>query len=151
MAAEQAQHSGAEQAPTDRTERQPDVSDPGELIRLVNMFQALTVEVRDIDLDDAGRTRLFDVHRTAVQSLKEVLSDELEEELESLGLPIEDREATGPELRIAQAQLVGWLNGLFQGMQAAVMAQQLGSAQQLKQLQQQRPQLTDGHAGGQYL
>lgn len=137
-------------SPRERDEQEAMVSNPAEVIRLVNMLQALMSEVREIELDESGRKRLFDIQRSAVGALKDLVSDELEEELEQLGLPLEDEEASGSELRLAQAQLVGWLNGLFQGIQAAVMAQQAGSAQQLQQLRQQRPQLAESH-GGQYL
>ncbi|MDZ7679640.1 MAG: proteasome activator [Acidimicrobiales bacterium] len=138
-----------------RTEREPDVSNPAEMIRLANMFQALMTEVRELELDEAGRKRLFDIHRHAIEALKDLLSDDLEEELESLGLPIEEADASGPALRVAQAQLVGWLNGVFQGMQASVMAQQMAAGRQMGQLpqglSQERPQLADDHAQGQYL
>lgn len=126
------------------------MSDPAEMIRLVNMFQALMVEVRDLELDERGRQRLLDVHQTAVAALKRLLSSDLEQELEDLGLPIHDSEATGTELRLAQSQLVGWLNGLFQGLQAAVMARQAEPAREIGQ-GQSMPQLGDGHGGGQYL
>ena len=133
-----------------QAEKEPDVSNPAEVIRLANMFQALMVEVRDLDLDEPGRKRLFEVQGSAVDELKELLSDDLEKELDSLGLPIRDEAATGAELRIAQAQLVGWLNGVFQGMQAAIMAQQMGQPQ--GQLPQQGPQeLAESKGSGQYL
>ncbi|MFP4514135.1 MAG: proteasome activator [Acidimicrobiales bacterium] len=146
----QPDHAAAEE----RAEREPDVSNPAEMIRLANMFQALMIEVRDLELDEAGRKRLFDVHRHAVEALKDLLSSDLKEELEDLGLPIQEADATGPALRVAQAQLVGWLNGVFQGVQAA-MAQQMAAGRQMGQLpeglSQERPQLADDHAQGQYL
>lgn len=141
--------------PAAETEHEPDVSNPAEMIRLANMFQALMTEVRDLELDEAGRKRLFDIHRHAIEALKDLLSDDLEEELESLGLPIQEADASAPALRVAQAQLVGWLNGVFQGMQASVMAQQMAAGRQMEQLpqgpSQQRPQLADDHTQGQYL
>lgn len=124
------------------------ISDPAGVIRVANMLQALVVEVRDMELDEAGRGRLFEIQRNAVDELKGILSDDLGDELQDLGLPIEEPDATGPELRIAQSQLVGWLNGLFQGIQAAVMAQQAGSAKQLQQLR--RPE-QGAPPQGQYL
>lgn len=152
MTDEQAQPDGSQSdSGSGGSDAEPAVSDPAEVIRLVSMFQALMVEVRDITLDEAGRKRLLDIHRNALDALRDLLSDELEDELEQLGLPIENADASESELRVAQAQLVGWLNGLFQGIQAALVAQQMDSAQQLQQLQEQRPALKEGHPGGQYL
>lgn len=131
-----------EQQPT------PSVSDPAELIRLVGMLQALTTEARDTNLDEAGHAHLLDVHRRAVEAVKELVSDDLESELTELGLPLGE-DATGPELRLAQGQLVGWLNGLFQGIQTAIAAQQMSSGQQLQQLQE--PSQPTEEPRGQYL
>lgn len=129
------------------------VSDPAELIRLASMIQALVVETREISLDDAGRKRLHETHRRAVDAIKELVSDKLEDELTELGLPMDDEDGTGPEVRLAQAQLLGWLNGLFQGIQAVMAAQQMSSGQQLRQLQQSSlpGRSSDSAPGGQYL
>ncbi len=129
------------------------VSDPAELIRLASMIQALVVETREISLDDAGRKRLHDTHRRAVDAIKELVSDKLEDELTELGMPIDDDDVTGSEVRLAHAQLLGWLNGLFQGIQAVMAAQQMASGQQLRQLQQSSlpGQSSDRAPGGQYL
>ncbi len=127
------------------------VSDPAELIRLANMLQALMVEVHEVTLDEGGRRRLFDVQRRAVEAIKDVVSDDLDSELENLGLPVENDDASVSELRIAQAQLVGWLNGLFQGIQAAMFARRVGPAEQLQQMQRQLTQSSQNRPPGQYL
>lgn len=127
------------------------VSNPAALIRVANMLQMLTVEVHELPLDDAGRRRLFDVQRRAVDAIKALVSDDLDAELTALGLPIEDVEASEAELRIAQAQIVGWLSGLFQGIQAAMFARQMVSVEELQELQRQLSTSSQPAPPGQYL
>ena len=127
------------------------VSDPGELIRVANMLQVLLFELHDVSLDDAGRRRLSDVQRRAVEAIKSLLSDDLDAELTALGLPLDDIGATESELRIAQAQLVGWLNGLFQGMQAAMFARHLVPVDQLQRMQREIAESARSGSVGQYL
>lgn len=118
-------------------EPQADVNEPGKLMRIGLMLRAMQEEVRRADPDDAGRDRLRIVHSRAVQELCQALSPELQEELEQLTLPFdEDNAPTGSEIRIAQAQLIGWLEGLFQGIHAAIFNQQMEARQQLEQMRQ---------------
>lgn len=127
------------------------VSNPAALIRVANMVQMLTAEVHELPLDDAGRRRLFDVQRRAVDAIRSLVSHDLGAELASLGLPLEDVGASDSELRIAQAQIVGWLNGLFQGIQAAMFARQVVPVEQLQELQRQLGPGTQPAPPGQYL
>lgn len=127
------------------------VRNPGALIRLANMLQALLVEVHEVALDGPGRRRLFDVQHRAVVAVKELLSEDLREELTNLGLPVEDPDASESELRLAHAQIVGWLTGLFHGIQAAMFAQQMVSVDQLQQLLRELGRTSQPVPPGQYL
>lgn len=105
---------------------QVDVSSPAKVMRIGTMVKQLLEEVRTTDLDEKGRERLAKIHRRSIEELEDGLSKELIDELERLDLPFDtsDGPPTNSELRIAQAQLVGWLEGLFHGIQTAIMAQQ---------------------------
>ena len=104
------------------------------------MVKQLLDEVRHAPLDQASRERLAEIYERSVAELSEALSPDLQEELRSLALPFDvDAVPTDGELRIAQAQLVGWLEGLFHGIQATLFAQQLAARQQLEQLRQLPP------------
>lgn len=117
----------------------PAVNEPGKLMRIGLMLREMQEEVRRADPDEAGRDRLRIVHSRAVRELCDALSPDLREELEQLTLPFdEDSAPTGSEIRIAQAQLIGWLEGLFQGIQAAIFNQQMEARQQLEQMRQRR-------------
>lgn len=121
----------------DGDDQQSAVSEPGKLMRIGLMLRELQEEVRRADPDEAGRDRLRIVHSRAVRELCQALSPDLREELEELTLPFdEDGSPTGSEIRIAQAQLIGWLEGLFQGIQAAIFNQQVEARQQLAQMRQ---------------
>ncbi|WP_276584300.1 proteasome activator [Brevibacterium permense] len=111
---------------------QADVSSPAKVMRIGTMVKQLLEEVRGTELDEKGRERLAEIHRRSIDELEEGLSNDLIEELERLDLPFDsaDGPPTTSELRIAQAQLVGWLEGLFHGIQTAIMAQQ-AMAQQM--------------------
>ena len=111
---------------------QADVSSPAKVMRIGTMVKQLLEEVRGTELDEKGRERLAEIHRRSIDELEEGLSKDLIEELERLDLPFDstDGPPTTSELRIAQAQLVGWLEGLFHGIQTAIMAQQ-AMAQQI--------------------
>ena len=111
---------------------QADVSSPAKVMRIGTMVKQLLEEVRGTELDGKGRERLAEIHRRSIDELEEGLSKDLIEELERLDLPFDstDGPPTTSELRIAQAQLVGWLEGLFHGIQTAIMAQQ-AMAQQM--------------------
>ncbi|MGK2881874.1 MAG: bacterial proteasome activator family protein [Mycobacterium sp.] len=136
------------------------VEQPAKVMRIGTMIKQLLEEVRAAPLDDASRTRLRAIHATSIHELEDGLAPELREELERLALPFtEDKIPSDAELRIAQAQLVGWLEGLFHGIQTALFAQQMAARQQLEQMRQGAlpPGITvanaqPGHPGtGQYL
>jgi hypothetical protein len=113
------------------------VEQPAKVMRIGTMIKQLLEEVRAAPLDDASRNRLRDIHRTSIRELEEGLAPELREELERLTLPFsEDTIPSDAELRIAQAQLVGWLEGLFHGIQTALFAQQMAARAQLEQMRQ---------------
>jgi hypothetical protein len=112
------------------------VTEPAKVMRIGAMVKQLLEEVRSADLDEASRERLAEVYERSVVELSEALSPDLQDELRSLSLPFEhDEVPSEAELRVAKAQLVGWLEGLFHGIQASMMAQQF-AAQQLQQLKQ---------------
>ena len=119
------------------------VEQPAKVMRIGSMVKQLLEEVRAAPLDDAARERLAAVHANSVQELAEGLAPELREELERLTLPfVEGQTPSDAELRIAQAQLVGWLEGLFHGIQTALFAQQMAARVQLEQMRGGgRPQL----------
>ncbi len=113
------------------------VEQPAKVMRIGTMIKQLLEEVRAAPLDDASRNRLRDIHRTSISELEDGLAPELREELERLTLPFtEDSVPSDAELRIAQAQLVGWLEGLFHGIQTALFAQQMAARAQLEQMRQ---------------
>ena len=116
------------------------VEQPAKVMRIGTMIKQLLEEVRAAPLDDASRSRLRDIHSRSVRELEEGLAPELREELERLALPFgEDTLPSDAELRIAQAQLVGWLEGLFHGIQTALFAQQMAARAQLEQMRQLPP------------
>jgi hypothetical protein len=124
------------------TDAQADGEDPSRLIeqpakvmRIGSMIKQLLEEVKAAPLDDASRSRLREIHKRSITELEDGLAPELREELARLSLPFED--GTTPsesELRVAQAQLVGWLEGLFHGIQATLVAQQMAARLQLEQM-----------------
>jgi hypothetical protein len=111
------------------------VSEPSKLIRIASMTRAMLEEVRASGMDDVGRHRLLDVYHRSIEELRDVLSDDLKEELDSIFVPLESDTPTEPEIRVAQAQLIGWLEGLFQGIQASLWSQQMSAQAQLEQMQ----------------
>ena len=131
----------------------PAISSPTKLIRLASMTRALLDEVRQAPLDEAGRERLATVHDQTLDELRGMMSEELIAEFNNIFIPFEDPDAaTESELRLAQAQLIGWLEGLFHGIQASLMSQQMAAKAQLAEMQRQVPQTTGGEdASGMYL
>lgn len=123
------------------------VEQPAKVMRIGSMIKQLLEEVRGAPLDDAGRKRLADIHRRSLGELKEGLSDDLVEELERLALPFTEGTPSDAELRIAQAQLVGWLEGLFHGIQTAFVAQQMAAQAQLQAMQRGLPMGRAGQGG----
>ncbi|MGB0099160.1 MAG: bacterial proteasome activator family protein [Nocardioides sp.] len=116
------------------------VEQPAKVMRIGSMIRQLLEEVRSAPLDDASRNRLKEIHRASIKELEEGLAPELVEELERLSLPFtEDGTPSDAELRIAQAQLVGWLEGLFHGIQTAIYAQQMTARAQFEQMRRALP------------
>jgi hypothetical protein len=147
------------------------VEQPAKVMRIGSMIRQLLEEVKSAPLDDASRNRLKEIHASSIKELESGLAPELVEELERLSLPFtEDSTPSDAELRIAQAQLVGWLEGLFHGIQTAIYAQQVSARAQFEQMrralpggtgqqgqrpglpqQQDHPQNADGSQPGMYL
>jgi Protein of unknown function (DUF2587) len=125
------------------------VSEPAKVMRIGSMVKQLLEEVRSAPLDDASRERLAEIYERSIVELAQAMSPDLQDELRMLALPF--REGVVPsdaELRIAQAQLVGWLEGLFHGIQATLFAQQFAARQQLDQMRQLPPGGGDGRGPG---
>jgi hypothetical protein len=133
-----AQEEGAEgdeqQSVTDLVEQ------PAKVMRIGNMIRQLLEEVKSAPLDEASRARLREIHSASIKELEDGLAPELIEELERLSLPFTSETPSDAELRIAQAQLVGWLEGLFHGIQTAIYAQQMAARAQLEQMRRALPQ-----------
>ena len=137
------------------------VEQPAKVMRIGTMIKQLLEEVRAAPLDDASRNRLRDIHASSIRELEQGLAPELREELERITLPFSEGETpSDAELRIAQAQLVGWLEGVFHGIQTALFAQQMAARAQLEEMR--RRALPGGQSspapgphphpgGGQYL
>ena len=124
------------------------VSEPAKVMRIGSMVKQLLDEVKAAPLDDASRERLAGIYERSIDELSTALSPDLQEELRSMAPPFRDGERpSDAELRIAQAQLVGWLEGLFHGIQATLMAQQFAARQQLEQMRRLPPGV--GPGGGQ--
>jgi hypothetical protein len=114
------------------------VEQPAKVMRIGSMIKQLLDEIRQGPLDDASRRRLKEIFETSVEELSSGLSPDLQDELARLALPFaEDATPTDAELRIAQAQMVGWLEGLFHGIQATLFAQQMAARAQLEHMRQQ--------------
>lgn len=131
------------------------VEQPAKLLRIASMIRELLEEARHSSLDEGGRKRLQEIYDRALIELKEVLSEDLRRELDALSIPFEDTPSES-EIRVAQAQLVGWLEGLFHGIQAALWAQQMQARQQLEEMRRRGlPSGMPGQQGqgppGQYL
>jgi hypothetical protein len=136
------------------------VEQPAKVMRIGTMIKQLLEEVRAAPLDDASRNRLRDIHAASIKELEEGLAPELREELDRITLPFTEGETpSDAELRIAQAQLVGWLEGVFHGIQTALFAQQMAARAQLEEMRRRAlPSGSNGQSaadlrpgGGQYL
>jgi len=114
-------------------ERQESITQPAKLLRIASMVRELLEETRQASLDEPGRIRLRQIYERSVGELSEVLSEDLQEELASLAPPMQGVPSDA-EIRVAQAQLVGWLEGLFHGIQAALFAQQAAARAQFDEL-----------------
>jgi hypothetical protein len=132
----------AQEADSEREDPATLVEQPAKVMRIGSMIKQLLEEVRAAPLDEAGRHRLSEIHHRSIAELEDGLAPELREELERLSLPFDKGSVPSEaELRIAQAQLVGWLEGLFHGIQAALVAQQMAARLQLEQMRGNRPAL----------
>ena len=134
------------------------VEQPAKVMRIGTMIKQLLEEVRAAPLDEKSRNRLRDIHQSSIRELEQGLAPELRDELERITLPFTEGETpTDAELRIAQAQLVGWLEGVFHGIQTALFAQQMAARAQLEEMRRKalpggpsaHPEARPG--GGQYL
>lgn len=115
------------------------IGQPAKIMRIGTMIKQLLDEVRSAPLDEAARGRLAEVHERSLRELEDGLSPDLVAELHRITLPFSDDEPSDAELRIAQAQLVGWLEGLFHGLQTALVAQQMSTQAQLAQMRRALP------------
>ena len=116
------------------------VTSPAKVMRIGSMVKTLLDEVRAAPLDEPSRERLAEIYERSIAELSEALSPDLQQELKMLALPFRDGEVPSEgEIRVVQAQLVGWLEGLFHGIQATLFAQQLAARQQLEQIRQLPP------------
>ena len=120
-------------------ELQEAVQSPGKVMRIGSMIKQLLDEVHQTELDEPSRERLREIYETSVIELSSSLSPDLRQELARLAIPFDAGTPTGAELKIAKAQLVGWLEGLFHGIQATLFAQQMVARQQLEQMRGQLP------------
>jgi hypothetical protein len=130
----------ASQGEDDDTEQVADlVEEPAKVMRIGSMIRMLLEEVKAAPVDEAGRSRLAGILSTSIGELKQGLAPELGDELDRLIDPFSDSTPSESELRIAQAQLVGWLEGLFHGIQTAIYAQQMAARAQLEQMRRALP------------
>jgi hypothetical protein len=124
------------------------ISQPGKVLRIGSMVKQLLEEVRQAPLDEAGRVRLREIYEISVRELASGLSPDLAAELDRVAMPFDETAPSESELRLAQAQLVGWLEGLFHGIQATLMAQQMAARAQLDDLRERGlPPGPDGTPG----
>jgi Protein of unknown function (DUF2587) len=143
-------------APTKETseEAPPGAGLPTKLIRIASMTRAMLEEVRHTPLDEQGKARLAQVHSLTLDELREMLPQELLDEFNDIMVPVNQSTPSDSELRIAQAQLIGWLEGLFHGIQASLWSQQMAAQAQLDEMQR-RAAITKGQnpdqQGGLYL
>jgi len=139
---------GAEATEEDRMES---IEQPAKLLRIGSMVKQLLEEVRQAPLDEASRGRLREIYEQSIRELADGLSPDLAAELDRVSIPFDSDTPSDAELRIAHAQLVGWLEGLFHGIQATLVAQQVAARAQLDEMRQRSlsggPDPTDGRPG----
>lgn len=130
---------------------EPPVSDPTKLIRIASMTRAVLEELRQAPIDHEACRRILDIHKASLEELREVLSEDLREEFDDIFAPFEGEPSEG-SLRIANAQLIGWMEGLFHGIQATIATQQMLAANQLNQMRgrQSLPGGSNEGDGGEY-
>jgi Protein of unknown function (DUF2587) len=127
------------------------ISQPAKVMRIGAMVKSLLDEARGASLDDAGRARLKEIYQTSIEELSAALSPDLVQELARMAPPFSSDVPSESELRIAQAQLVGWLEGLFHGIQASLFAQQAAAQAQLQQMRERSLQSGESPTPGPYL
>jgi hypothetical protein len=115
------------------------VESPAKVMRIGSMIKQLLEEVRGAELDESSRDRLREIYETSVEELRSALSSDLQDELGRLAHPFASEIPSEAELRVAKAQLVGWLEGLFHGIQATLFAQQMAARQQLEEMTRRLP------------
>ncbi|MDA2956668.1 MAG: DUF2587 domain-containing protein [Actinomycetota bacterium] len=115
------------------------VTEPGKVMRIGSMVKQLLEELRSTHLDEPSRERLAEIYERSIVELSAAMSPDLQEELRMLTLPFSSDAPTESELRMAKAQLVGWLEGLFHGIQATLFAQQMAARQQIEQMRRLGP------------
>jgi hypothetical protein len=136
-------------APDPEQEQMETVTAPAKVMRIGSMVKQLLEEVRTGSLDEPSRERLAEIYERSIVELSEALSPDLQDELRNLALPFKDGVVPSDgELRVAKAQLVGWLEGLFHGIQATLFAQQIAARQQLEGMRQLPPGAMAGGPGG---
>jgi proteasome activator-like protein len=129
----QAPSAGPQPAAGPQPEGEQAITQPAKLLRIATMVRELLEDTRQASLDEPGRIRLRQIYERAIGELEDVLSPDLQEELATLAPPIQGI-PTDAEIRVAQAQLVGWLEGLFHGIQAALFSQQMAARAQFEEL-----------------
>jgi hypothetical protein len=135
--------------PTGPSDLLETVTAPAKVMRIGSMVKQLLEEVRSSPLDEASRERVAEIYERSIVELTDALSPDLQHELHNLALPFKDGEIPSDgELRVAKAQLVGWLEGLFHGIQATLFAQQIAARQQLEQMRQLPPGSLSGNPDG---
>ena len=128
------------------------IEEPAKLLRIASMTRSMLEEVRTAALDEEGRVRLRAVFDASMEQLRSVLTDDLRAEMADVFVPLDSEIPTQAEIRVAQAQLIGWLEGLFNGIHAAIMTQQMAAKAQLKQIRGGRPtEEADDAPAGLYL
>ncbi len=128
------------------------IEEPAKLLRIASMTRSMLEEVRTAALDEEGRVRLRAVFDASMEQLSSVLTDDLRAEMADVFVPLDSEIPTQAEIRVAQAQLIGWLEGLFNGIHAAIMTQQMAAKAQLKQIRGGRPtEEADDAPAGLYL
>ncbi len=137
--------------PDEAQARREEVEEPARLLRIASAVQSLLHEVRTTELDQAARERLTDIHNRMIADLNQIVSEELTQELEGLALEPEQGTPSGAEPRVMQAQLAGWLQGLFHGIQASIATQQMAAQQQLARMRSQQAGELPGSQPGHYL
>lgn len=138
----------AEETELSTSDGQNSVAEPAKVMRVGTMIRQLLEEVRQTPLDAPSRDRLREIYETSIGEIAAAVSPDLRDELDRLALPFGEGTPTDAELRIAQAQLVGWLEGLFHGIQATLFAQQMAARSQLEDMRRRLPPGADGAGPG---